>query len=162
MHQRTLQHSKARQLATHLLQPLLQPLLQGQPPLIPSFFFVCKEKGNSVPSVPPGNVTDGNMGGTLGHFTASRQRPERPASVPAAKPANRPTGQPANRPTGQPANHADLGREVRPKFAPGYAVTKRHTLSHANPGPRCQELPATLNVTSGGGSGHESGDASTV
>ena len=111
MHQRTLQHGKARQLATHLLQPLLQPLLQGQPSLIPSFFFVCKEKGNSVPSVPPGNVTDGNMGGTLGHFTASRQRPERPASVPAAKPANRPTGQagqPANRPTGQPANRPTM------------------------------------------------------
>lgn len=72
MQQRTLQHSKARQLATHLLQPLLQPLLQGPLSLIPSFFFVYKEKGNSVPSVPPGNITDGNRGGTLGYFTASR------------------------------------------------------------------------------------------
>ncbi len=47
-------------------------LVQGQPPLIPSFFFVCKEKEDSVPSVPLGNVTDGNRGGTLGYFTASR------------------------------------------------------------------------------------------
>jgi hypothetical protein len=41
---------------------------------------VYKEKENSVPSVPPGNVTDENRGGTLGHFIASRQRPERPAT----------------------------------------------------------------------------------
>ncbi len=62
------------------------PAVLSPPSLL--FFFVYKEKENSVPSVPSSHLTDGNMGGSLGLFTASRQRPERPerpASVPTLR-----------------------------------------------------------------------------
>ena len=61
---------------------------------------------------------------------------------------------------GQTAKHADLGREVRTKLRCHKNVTKCHT--PILPGPRSQELLAVPKITSGGGSGHESGDASTV